>query len=218
MLARGVAVLSGATSIGLQLWGLYSGKPITRPIYLFAIWAAFSVSAFLAWLQEHRNIEMERNAKEKAEKALADTSPRLFLEFSKEHANDFTMYSGLFVRNSGVKPAFKIELSAPKINGLGLAFEKMPIERIDPAKRIFVDLRCGHEDKDRIFRPTGGGLGVQLDALFDRLSDDGKDESYPIDIKYRGYDGNEFLTPCVINRTSNFVENRIWCELIHAPR
>lgn len=204
--------MSGTLSLFRELHGTYTNTPTTRTLFWTSVWVAFIVSAFAAWLQEHLAAKNEKDARTLAENALNDVAPKLFLEYSEQHAAEFMTYSGLFVRNSGKQQAFKVDLSAETINNFGLRFDGLPIQHVDPEKRWPIDLRTGRDDNGT-FRPTGGVLGGQLDSLFDHLVESGKDESFPVTIKYRNYDGNEFVTRCVMKR-EGWPDKRIWCELI----
>jgi hypothetical protein len=204
--------MSGSLSLIREVHTLYSGTSPTRSFFWSCVWMAFALSAFFAWWQEHSDVQIERQAKEYAEKDLANASPKLFLEYSEEHAAHFTTYSGLFVRNCGKQQAFKVELSSGYIDGIGLYFEDLPIQHIDPEKRYPIDLRTGRQ-LDGIFRYTGGGLGAQLESLFDHLLAKNKDELFPVMVKYRDHEGKEFVTPCMIKRQGLPGHKRIWCEL-----
>jgi hypothetical protein len=210
---RSIALMSGALSLFRELHGISTNTPTTRSLFWSCVWIAFIVSAFISWFQERLAASQEKDARTLAENRLNDSAPKLFLEYSEQHAAEFMTYSGLFVRNSGKQQAFKVDLSAEMINNFGLRFEGLPIQHVDPEKRWPIDLRTGHDDNGT-FRPTGGVLGGQLDSLFDHLVESDERESFPVTLKYRNYDGKEFVTSCVIKREGWPGSKRIWCELI----
>jgi hypothetical protein len=214
--ARVIALMSGVLSLFREVRSIYTNTPTTSSLFWSCAWIAFIVSASTAWYQEHLAAKKETEARTLAENALNDAAPKLFLEYSENHAAEFMTYTGLFVRNSGKQQAFKVDLLIEMINGFGFLIEGLPIEHVDPEKRWPIDLRTGRDDNGT-FRPTGGVLGGQVDSLFDHLVESSKDESFPVTIKYQNYDGKEFVTRCVIRREGRPWSKRIWCELVHSP-
>jgi|SRR5580704_1914097 hypothetical protein len=204
--------MSGAASLLRELRSIYTNTPTTSSFFWSCVWIAFIGSAFVVWLQEHLAAKQEKDAKTLAENALNDVAPKLFLEYSPQHAAELMTYSGLLVRNSGKQQAHKVDLWAETINGFGFRFEGLPIQHVDPEKRWPVELRTGRDDNGT-FRPTGGVIGGQVDSLFDHLAECRKGASFPVTIKYRNYDGKKFVTRCVIKR-EGWPDKRIWCELV----
>lgn len=169
--------------------------------------ALFFVASFKAWNEEHK-------ARADAEGALNDISPKLYLEYSADHAKQFMAYSGLFVRNAGKKAAFKAYLGC-SLATIRLEFREMPIERIDPDNGKPVDLLTEYLNDNKLWYPIGGLPGAQIQSCFERLNEAGLDETIPVTIKYADYEGREYKTPCVIRCDNTlFLIKRIWCELV----
>ena len=214
VIARTIAIMSGILSLSRELYALLSGKAPTASTFWVCVWIAFGVSAFLTWLQEHQSISVEREARERAEAALKDQSPKLYLEYSPAHAADFLRYSGLLVRNTGRKAAFKTNLSCDPSAKVRLSFEEMPIQKIDPDKGESVQTRTEYLNDNGLWYPVGGTYGQQIESCFERLNEAGAEEAIAVEIKYTDYEGHEYMTACVIRRDGNlFLTKRIWCEL-----
>ena len=166
-----------------------------------------ALAGYTAWRDEHEALE-------KAERDLNEQSPKLYLEYSQNHAAEFLTHSGLLVRNAGKRAAFKVSLSCESTAKARLRFEEMPIQRIDSDKGESVCAMCLVLDNDGSWRPIGGTQGGQIESCFERLSHAGEDERIPIMITYTEYEGKkEHTTRCMIRRDSEVFSTRIWCEL-----